>query len=134
MGRDKRYGGQMKKVLVIDDEVLMVTSLCIFLHKKGYSTCAAPDCATGLKLFETISPDIILLDLILPDGHGLDLLRKIKDISPSCVVIIMSGTLTPGITKEAISLGAKKCLWKPFSYLELEDALKDCLPPPQHHL
>jgi DNA-binding response OmpR family regulator len=118
----------MKKVLVIDDEVMLATSLCIFLHKKGYSAYSAPDCATGLRLFETISPDIILLDLLLPDGHGFDVLKVIKGISPSCIVIIMSGTLTPGITKEATSLGAQKCLWKPFSCLELEDTLKNCIP------
>lgn len=80
----------MLRILVVDDEEMIQRLLKRFLEDKGHEVCVA---STGKEALEMIkeAPEIVLLDIMLPDMDGLELLNKAKEISPSTRIILMSG-------------------------------------------
>ena len=68
----------MSKILVVDDEVQIRTLLSRMLELEGYEVCQAGDCRTALKQLEFQSPDVVLCDVFLPDGNGVDLVSSVK--------------------------------------------------------
>jgi len=74
----RRAGAMGKKILVIDDEPDMVTFYCTVLEEKGYSVTGVNSAQEGLHLLEAGKPDLILLDLIMPDKTGINLFRDLK--------------------------------------------------------
>jgi two-component system NtrC family response regulator len=79
------------RVLIIDDEETALNYLARFFKAKGYETAVARTGAQGLELAGSFSPDVVLLDLQLPDADGMDLLVQIKQESPSVGVIMITG-------------------------------------------
>ena len=67
------------KILVVDDEAVLRENLVRILEGSGYQVSLAEDGATARKAFAQLQPDIVLLDLKLPDANGLDLLPEIKN-------------------------------------------------------
>ena len=68
----------MSKILVVDDEVQLRTLLSRMLELEGYEVCQAGDCRTALKQLEFQSPDVVLCDVFLPDGNGVDLVSSVN--------------------------------------------------------
>ena len=108
-----------KKVLVIDDEPAMGEVIQDFLDQNGFKTFTATHANQGLEIVEKENPDVILLDIIMPEVSGLDCLKKIKASHPNTIVIIISGLQDQEIAKQALKEGAYDYLTKPFelSYL-----------------
>lgn len=82
---------------------------------------------TGEKAIEMVkkeSFDIVLLDFKLPGISGLEVLKKIKDVSPEVKVIMMSGIGDKDLEDKFIEKGASGCLWKPFKLVDIEKILK----------
>ena len=73
----------MSKILVVDDEVQIRTLLSRMLELEGYEVGQAGDCRTALKQLEFQSPDVVLCDVFLPDGNGVDLVASIKKTAPN---------------------------------------------------
>ncbi len=112
------------RVLIIDDEVNICLTLKNILKDEGYSCEYALDSNKGLRLFETLSPDIVLLDVRLDGANGLDILKIIKEKNKDTIVIMISGH--SGI-KEAVTsmkLGAYDFLEKPLSLTKVKIILK----------
>jgi DNA-binding NtrC family response regulator len=111
-------------LLVVDDEPLMCWALKERLRTVGYQVLAAPDAASALSHFGdgtgAESVDLVLLDLKLPDTDGFSLFRQIKQLNPTCHVIMMTAFGTPETTAEAQRLGAYRVLDKPF---DLDDVV-----------
>lgn len=105
------------RVLVVDDEALIRWSLNERLSSAGYEVQEAGDGASTLKYFREGEPsiDIVVLDLKLPDTDGLDLLKQIKRLCPTCRVIVMTAFGTPEKIVDARKSGAYDVLAKPFN-------------------
>lgn len=107
------------KVMVVDDESAIRSLLGTVLVREGYEVSEAGDAATLRDFFSGPQPDLILLDLKLPDGEGLDLLPEIKKIWPGTEVIILTGHATIDAAVSATKLGAYDFQKKPFDHKSL---------------
>lgn len=96
----------MSKILVVDDEVQIRTLLSRMLELEGYEVCQAGDCRTALKQLEFQSPDVVLCDVFLPDGNGVDLVSSVKKTTPNVEIILLTahGNIPDGV--QAIKSGA----------------------------
>lgn len=105
--------------MVVDDETGIRSLLATFLTKANYEVTQAPDAATLKALFECPQPEVILLDLKLPDADGLELLPQIKKQWPQTEVIILTGHATLDAAVSATKLGAYDFQKKPFDHKSL---------------
>jgi DNA-binding response OmpR family regulator len=108
----------MYKVLIIEDDVMMSEMLSMYLSGEGYRVKQAMDGTGGMKQFESFEPDIVLLDLMLPDCNGTDLCGELRNISSVPIMIIsMKSEVSERV--HALRAGADDYMCKPFSMHEL---------------
>ena len=108
----------MTYVLVVDDDPAILRTLTINLRARDYQVETASDGRTALHLAKERLPDIILLDLGLPDVDGVTLLRHLREFT-NIPVIVVSARNEPDDKVEALDLGADDYITKPFSIDEL---------------
>jgi two-component system, OmpR family, response regulator RegX3 len=107
-----------RTILLIEDEEAISEPLAAALAREGFEPLVAGTAAAGLELFEKCSPDLVLLDVMLPDGDGRDLLRRIRETSRTPVVMLTArGEETDRVL--GLELGADDYVTKPFSAAEL---------------
>ncbi|MEG2515178.1 MAG: response regulator, partial [Bacteroidaceae bacterium] len=96
----------MSKLLIIDDEDQIRKLLTRMMELEGYEVCQATDCRSGLKQVEVTSPDVVLCDVRLPDGNGVELIAEIKKRYSLTEVILLTahGNIPDGV--QAIKNGA----------------------------
>ena len=115
--------------LVIDDDE-SVRKTCVELLKgRGHKTLAAASVREGLTLFAERRPAAVLLDLKLPDGTGIDVLRELQRQAPGTPVIVISGHGSVGQAVEAMRVGASDYVEKPVSRERLFEVLDRILDP-----
>jgi len=110
-------------ILVVDDEQEIRNLFFRYLGKLGYIVLLAGSIAEEMKILETEIPDLIFLDINLPDGNGLKELPKLKPHCDTCKVVMMSAFDQQGERNEAIESGAIDFLSKPFSLDRLNQVL-----------
>lgn len=119
-----------KTILIVEDDIDLAKGLSIRLEANGYSTIRAPDASSGIDKALKKHPDLILLDLGLPDDNGFVMIKKMqgrKSLS-SIPVIVVTGR-SPQVYKEpALIAGAKGYLQKPIDNDELLAAIRKALP------
>jgi len=113
-----------KSILVIDDEKVILESLTMFLTEKGYSVENAASAAEGREKVDTLKPDIVILDIRLPDGNGLELLKELKNRAREMPVIMITAFHDMDSTIKAIKHGATEYITKPIDADELERAVQ----------
>ncbi len=106
------------RVLVIDDEVQLRRSLSRSLAGHGYDVREAGDGAAGLREIGAFKPDVVLLDLMLPDTSGVDVCRSIRESSET-PIIVLSVVGEERAKVDALDAGADDYLTKPFGMDEL---------------
>jgi DNA-binding NtrC family response regulator len=111
-------GEKVRSVLIVDDEVGARESLKMIL-KNDYEVFLAKNAEEAFLQVKTHSPDLILLDIILPDLDGLKVLEKIRQNDPDMIVIMITATKTVKTAVEAMKLGANDYVTKPFDVDEL---------------
>ncbi|NOZ24203.1 MAG: sigma-54-dependent Fis family transcriptional regulator [Planctomycetes bacterium] len=105
---------QAGKLLIVDDEKSLRTTLSIILKKEGYETQVAADGNEALAIFRNDGADVVLADLNMPNMDGITLLKELKNIDPHLMVIIMTAFSTWDSAVTAMRLGAYDYLKKPF--------------------
>ena len=106
-------------VLIIDDEKNLVSSLMFSLEEEGMTVFAAYEGKDGLAEIENRSPDVVLLDLKLPDQSGFDVLDRIQTLSAPPITIMISAHGDTRAAVEAVKKGAQDYITKPFDLDEL---------------
>jgi len=114
-------------VLIVDDEKLVRWSLRQKCEEWGYRVLEAETGAEGLKVAHHESPDLVLLDVRLPDVDGLEVLEKLKQAGETRAVIMMTADPQMDDVKVAIKLGAYDFIGKPFDFDELAVTLQNAL-------
>ncbi len=116
-------------VLVIDDDGALRQVCLDILAARGYRGIGAASVGDGLRTFDEKSPAAVLLDLKLPDGTGLDVLRELQRRSPVTPVVVVSGYGSLPDAVEAMRLGAAEYVEKPFARDQLYQVLARVLAP-----
>ncbi|MGH9367453.1 MAG: sigma-54-dependent transcriptional regulator [Thermoanaerobaculia bacterium] len=107
------------RVLVVDDEEVIRDVLESLLEREGWSVSAAENAAEALELFENDPYDVVLLDLMLPDRPGLEVLREIRRRDPDAVVVIVTAYSSIEGAIQAMREGAFHYIPKPFQNQEV---------------
>jgi two-component system response regulator GlrR len=109
----------MEKLLIVDDDLSILRVLKMRLESEGYQVEAASEIEAARDLAVRNEYELAILDLKLPDGNGIDLMKSIHETDPGLPVIILTAYGTIESAVEAIKAGAYKYLKKPFDYREL---------------
>lgn len=118
----------MKKILIIDDEREVGNFFCHLLEEKGYSVKVGLTGEDFQTFIQNEQFDLALIDVKLPDTNGLELLKQLKAVQPSCKAVIMTGYSTVKTAVEAIKKGASDYIEKPFDDIfQLEQTLENLL-------
>ncbi len=114
------------KILIIDDEPMIVNLVSAYLKPEGYEVFTATDGIQGLKTAKSVKPDLIILDVMLPGFDGIELLTKLRRESDVYVILLTARTEeTDKIV--GLSVGADDYVTKPFSPKELVARIKSAL-------
>ena len=120
------------KVGIIDDETTLRLTLQMFLEDEGYDVRAAASLEEGWHMLDEFSPHVLLLDIRLPDGNGLDSLHEFRERYPEMAVMMLTAYGDAKTAVRSIKEGAFDYLTKPFELEELKITLQKWIK--QHHL
>jgi DNA-binding response OmpR family regulator len=114
------------KILIAEDEPLILQTLELKLKKEGYEVIGCVDGLDALQKIDSEQPDLIITDIMMPYMSGLEVVRKVKnDLSSKNIPVIVLSTMgQESIVEEAFELGADDYLKKPFSLSELSIRIK----------
>lgn len=115
----------MSKVLIIDDAAFMRISIKNMLTKNGYEVAGeAENGVIGVEMYKTLNPDIVTMDITMPEMDGLTALKEIMKIDPKAKVVMVSAMGQEAMVRDAIVSGAKGFIVKPFKEDGIIAALK----------
>ena len=117
----------MSRILVVDDEPADLHLVSRALEKLGHEIATAESAKDSLKILKKAQPHVAVLDIMLPDGNGLELLKKIREIDERLPVIFMTSTSDSGTAIRAMKLGALDHLVKPIDVAELRKVVERAL-------
>ncbi|NPV90745.1 MAG: response regulator [Firmicutes bacterium] len=110
-----------KSILVVDDQIGVRRLLVETFRDQGFDVDLAANGYEALEKLNDKAPDLILLDMKMPGMNGLEVLRQIKQRFPDQAVIMMTAYGELEIVNEAINLGVKECITKPFDINQLRE-------------
>jgi CheY-like chemotaxis protein len=111
-------------VLLVEDEPLAIHTMSRFLGKLGFRVSTAGDGVAALETLEADLARVVVTDLRMPRGGGLDLVAKVRRRWPGLPVIVLTGYGTEEIERQALDAGAHTVLRKPVSIQEVGEMLK----------
>jgi len=114
-------------ILIVDDEEGILTTMSQVLGDEGFRTLTTASGAESLDLYREHHPDVVFLDIWLPDKDGLEVLQAILEMDPDALVVMMSGHGTSSTAVKSIKMGAQDYLEKPLSYDQTVAAVHESL-------
>jgi len=118
-------GTTMATVLIVDDAAFMRISIKNMLTKNGYEVVGeAENGAVGVQMYQDLSPDIVTMDITMPEMTGLEALKEITKIDPQSKVVMVSAMGQEAMVRDAIVSGAKGFIVKPFKEEGIIAAIK----------
>lgn len=117
----------MSKILIVDDAAFIRMRVEKFLQRQGFEVFLAEDGTTGLEAFKKEKPDIVFLDVTMPDMSGLDVLKQIKELDKDAKVVMLTNIDQQDTIMETVKLGAKGFMKKPFEEDKLLDKINKLL-------
>jgi excisionase family DNA binding protein len=126
-------GGSVQQgpvVLIVDDDERVREYVRVNLEMEGYSVREAGSADEGLEVLEEVSPDLVLLDVMMPEVDGWEMLRRVRERHgiDAIPVVMFSGKVDEGTAGEAAARGAQGFLGKPFDPQQLIEHAKQLLP------
>ena len=120
-------------ILIADDDRVIVTMVSEFLRKKGFNVVLAFDAMQAMLGVRNAAPKAIVLDLSMPGGTGMEVIRKTKAMTKSAQtpIIVLTGSTDPKQAEDARSLGADEVLTKPVDLDQLYNAILRSLGRPE---
>ena len=121
--------GEPSKVLVVDDDPEIVTFLSTLLELEGIESSVATSAAAALEQLQQTRPDLVLLDIAMPDRDGIDLCKELKSDPRTAEVPVFVVSARPGkdVVERALAAGAEEFIRKPFENAELISRIRDRL-------
>lgn len=116
----------MARILLIDDDPNLAKLLCEFLSGHGYVIHCASDGRSGLRALFQHRPDLVLLDVTMPQMDGWETIRRIRELSDVPIIMLTARDEEPDILR-GFSLGADDYVTKPFSFAQLAARIKAVL-------
>lgn len=117
----------MNQILVIEDEADMAATYDRLLRRAGHRVVTADSRAAGLQLLESVRPKLVIADLRLPDGDGLDIIRAARALDPPPPVIIITAFASRAAREASLTSGACAFLAKPFGIAEFSSLVEDLM-------
>ena len=115
----------MAKILIVDDAAFMRMMIKDILTKNGYEIAAeAENGQKAVEKYAEVRPDLVLMDITMPEMDGIQSLKKIKELDPAANVIMCSAMGQQAMVIEAIQSGAKDFIVKPFQAERVLEAVK----------
>jgi two-component system response regulator VicR len=114
------------KVLVVDDDERLLALARLALSRNGVDVETAATSVAALEMFGDLQPDLVILDVVMPDLSGWEVLRRIRE-SSDVAVMLLSGRDSDVDKARGLDLGADDYLTKPFSFLEFEARVRALL-------
>jgi len=121
----------LARVLVIDDDPDTRDVLGVFLAHLGYTPALAAGGREGLELAVAERPDVVVLDVMMPDVNGLDVLARLRTLQPSLPVIMTTASADPEVARTALRLGAFRYLRKPVDLDGLDRVIDEAVKAPR---
>src|ERR1700744_2130917 len=118
----------MSRILVIDDQADVRAMISIVLRVRGFEIVEAATAAAALQAFDISSFDLAIVDIFLEGANGFDLIRMIRDRTPSLPVVGISGMTTLDFIAQSPDLSDVLCLQKPFRPNDLMRAIESANP------
>ncbi len=118
---------ESKRVLVVDDEHLILRIISDILTKEGYEVRTTSNCDKALQILKESSLSVILTDIRMPERSGIDLLEKIRTFNPDIPVILMTGFASLESAIKGVQYGAFDYLTKPLDYNKLKGVIKHAI-------
>lgn len=115
------------EVLVVEDEPDLVATYERLLRRQGYHVVSASSCAAGLEALRAGVTRLVIADLTLPDGDGLDVVRAARALASPAAVIVVTGVHSAAVREAALSAGAVEVVSKPFSTQALSALVRSVL-------
>ena len=107
---------QLKSVLIVDDAMFIRLSLKMMLEKNGFKVIGeAENGAVAVEKYKILTPDIVTMDITMPEVDGIEALRLIRAINGKAKVVMLSAMGQEATIKQAIMSGAKNFIVKPFT-------------------
>lgn len=117
----------MANILVVDDEYPILESIEMFMGEKGHKVYTASTAAKAYSIYERCHPEVVILDIRLPDENGLDLLKRMHESNDSSKIIMITAFHDMETTIEAMKRGAYDYIHKPLDADEIDKAVKGAL-------
>lgn len=118
-----------KKILIVDDSSFMRMTLKDILQKAGYEVVAeVGDAKSSLEKYKELRPDLVTMDIIMPEENGIYALKQIKEIDKTAKVVMVTAAGQEALVVDAMSSGAKGYITKPFKPEDVINAVKKVLP------
>jgi DNA-binding NtrC family response regulator len=115
------------KILVVDDDAIVIKSCRRILETEGFEVATAPSADSALEEMKRDDFDLLLIDVKMPKHDGMFLMRQIKKDRPELPVIVMSGYPTPETIADVLKLGASQFIPKPFRPDELVQTIRQVI-------
>ncbi|MFC5558070.1 response regulator [Ureibacillus thermophilus] len=117
-----------KRILIVDDAAFMRMMIKDILTKNGYEVVAeASDGMQAVEKYLELHPDLVTMDITMPEMDGITALKKIKEVDPNAVVIMCSAMGQQAMVIDAIQAGAKDFIVKPFQADRVIEAIKKAI-------
>ncbi len=114
----------MKKLLIVDDESGIVEEVKSFFEEEGFEVHTADTGKDGIDMVAKVMPDVILIDMKLPDMSGLNVVKACKATSPATKIIVNTGYVDQNVIDEAERIGRDAFLQKPFNLEKLYEEIQ----------
>ncbi len=117
-----------QKILIVDDAAFMRMMIKDILVKNGYDVVGeAQDGAEAVEKYKELEPDLVTMDITMPEKDGIAALKEIKEIDPTAIIIMCSAMGQQAMVIDAIQAGAKDFIVKPFQADRVIEAIQKAL-------